>query len=271
MENLCFEFPNTPYKGHFTELGYNAIAMSKVADCWARNIRIVNLSDSGIFQLGVFLHDPGRDAGVVAGRGKGSQRHRPPRDLPGGRRQPDHRFPVQDALYARDHRAGLRGERLRGGPGWTSVSTTTSTCPTPISLRTSTPVKGRDCGSAAGGALGKNSGAWETLWNIRARRALNYPPASFGPAAMNLVGLTTGPAAAAVKDLNGKWFETIKPEESSRGTCTRHNWIGGWAGSAAGGGKRLTPDACPFFPVPVQKMILEAHTDERELDIVSPP
>ena len=30
---------------------------------------------------------------------------------------------------------------------------------------------------------------------------------------MNLVGLTTGPATAAVKDLKGKWFETIKPEE----------------------------------------------------------
>ena len=53
VENLCFEFPNTPYKGHFTELGYNAIAMSKVADCWARNIRIVN-ADSGIFPSGVF-------------------------------------------------------------------------------------------------------------------------------------------------------------------------------------------------------------------------
>ena len=67
-----------------------------------------------------------------------------------------------------------------------------------------------ECGGGA--ALGKNSGAWETFWNIRARQGLQYPPASFGPAAMNLVGLTTGPGTAAVKDLRGKWFETIGPE-----------------------------------------------------------
>ena len=66
------------------------------------------------------------------------------------------------------------------------------------------------CGGGA--ALGKNSGAWETFWNIRARRALKYPPSSFGPAAMNLVGLRTAPEAA-VKELDGKWFETIEPEK----------------------------------------------------------
>ncbi|HTV76253.1 MAG TPA: glycosyl hydrolase family 28-related protein, partial [Candidatus Baltobacteraceae bacterium] len=53
VENLCFEFPNTPYAGHFTEVGYNAVAFSGVADCWARNLRITN-ADSGIFPGGDF-------------------------------------------------------------------------------------------------------------------------------------------------------------------------------------------------------------------------
>lgn len=47
VENLGFEFPADPYRGHFTELGFNAIAMSNVANCWAQNLRINN-SDSGL-------------------------------------------------------------------------------------------------------------------------------------------------------------------------------------------------------------------------------
>ncbi|RME21985.1 MAG: hypothetical protein D6800_11520, partial [Candidatus Zixiibacteriota bacterium] len=53
VENLGFEFPNRPYEGHFTELGYNAVAMSRVVNCWVKNIRIKN-SDSGLFVSGKF-------------------------------------------------------------------------------------------------------------------------------------------------------------------------------------------------------------------------
>ncbi|MHC4167202.1 MAG: glycosyl hydrolase family 28-related protein, partial [Planctomycetota bacterium] len=49
--NLGFEFPVTPYEGHFTELGYNAIAMRGVRNCWVQNVRIHN-SDSGMFISG---------------------------------------------------------------------------------------------------------------------------------------------------------------------------------------------------------------------------
>jgi len=53
VENLCFEFPDTPYKGHFNELGCNAVTFDQVSDCWARHLRIVN-ADSGIFPDGRF-------------------------------------------------------------------------------------------------------------------------------------------------------------------------------------------------------------------------
>ena len=53
IENLAFEFPAQPYKGHFTELGFNPIALSGVANCWVRNVRMKN-ADSGIFVSGYF-------------------------------------------------------------------------------------------------------------------------------------------------------------------------------------------------------------------------
>ena len=53
IEDVCFLFPGRTYKGHFTELGYNAISFSGVVNCWARNIRIVN-ADSGIYAHGRF-------------------------------------------------------------------------------------------------------------------------------------------------------------------------------------------------------------------------
>src|SRR5690606_23104827 len=51
IEDLTFEFPNVPYRGHFQEDGFNPIAISGAADCWVRNVRILN-ADSGPFLNG---------------------------------------------------------------------------------------------------------------------------------------------------------------------------------------------------------------------------
>lgn len=48
IEGIGFEFPKQPYGGHFSERGFNAIAIQTAVNCWARDIRIVN-ADSGIF------------------------------------------------------------------------------------------------------------------------------------------------------------------------------------------------------------------------------
>jgi hypothetical protein len=47
IEHLSFEFPDDPYLGHFTEMGFNAIDMGGVAHSWVRNVSIRN-ADSGI-------------------------------------------------------------------------------------------------------------------------------------------------------------------------------------------------------------------------------
>ncbi len=150
VENLCFEFPNTPYKGHFTELGYNAIAMSKVADCWARNIRIVN-ADSGIFPSGVFC----TIQGVTLESARATEKERNATGHHGICLEGDDNLVTDFHFKTRFMHEitvqGSAGNVCARGPEWTSVSTTTSKRPTPTSLRTLTPVKGRDYGSAAEG------------------------------------------------------------------------------------------------------------------------
>ena len=53
IEHLTIEFAATLYRGHFTEVGWNGIAIGNAADCWVRDVTIVNC-DSGIFVRGHF-------------------------------------------------------------------------------------------------------------------------------------------------------------------------------------------------------------------------
>ena len=46
IEDLHFEFPQSPWFGHHMERGYNAVYLTSAYDSWARNIRISN-ADSG--------------------------------------------------------------------------------------------------------------------------------------------------------------------------------------------------------------------------------
>jgi len=47
IEDLHFEFPDSPYFGHHMERGYNAVYLTSAYDSWARNLRISD-ADSGI-------------------------------------------------------------------------------------------------------------------------------------------------------------------------------------------------------------------------------
>lgn len=51
VEHLTIEFPATPYRGHWTEEGFNPVEIKGAADCWIRGVRIVN-PDSGPFVIG---------------------------------------------------------------------------------------------------------------------------------------------------------------------------------------------------------------------------
>ena len=73
-----------------------------------------------------------------------------------------------------------------------------------------------DCGAGnriwrcGGGAnLGRQSGGWETFWNLRAAKPLGPAPKGWGAASMNMVGFTTATPSSTGGE--GWWFEAIPP------------------------------------------------------------
>jgi Pectate lyase superfamily protein len=212
VEALCFEFPNTPYAGHFTEAGYNAVAFSGVADCWARNLVISN-ADSGIF--------PGGDFCTIQNIVLESTR------------RPDARLHCtghhgvclegDDNLFCHfdfrtrfihdislDHNAA--GNVIADGRGVDLCFDHHCRAPyenlfTDIDAGAGTRLW--TCGGGA--ALGKHCAARGTFWNIRAARPQKYPPANFGPASMNFVAVQTD----LPSEMNpaGRWLEAIPPKD----------------------------------------------------------
>ena len=211
VENLGFEFPLTPYAGHFTELGFNAVTFTGVADCWARNLRIAN-ADSGIFANGYFCtiqnvvyesaRPPDRQFASTGHHGFG--------------------FEGEDNLFTDfdfrtqfihditvDHNAS--GNVSAHGKG---VDLCFDHHRRAVNENLFTDI---DAGagthlwrSSGGDALGKHAGARNTFWNIRAARAQAYPPMDFGPASINLIAVAT--TQRSERNLNGRWFEAIGPE-----------------------------------------------------------
>jgi len=205
IEDLGFAFPNTPYEGHFTELGFNPIAISDAAHCWARNLRFFN-ADSGIFASGRFC----TFADIV---------YDSERQVEPSRHSAGHHgiyLSDQDNLFTR-FRFNVRfihdltvshcsGNVCSAGSGVDVCFDHHKRAPfanlfTDIDIGQGTRMY--QCGGGAD--LGKNAGAWTTFWNIRADRPQSWPPRSFGPAQMNLIGVFS--EQPTVLEPNGKWFE----------------------------------------------------------------
>ncbi len=209
VEHLGFEFPATPYRGHFTEVGFNALAMSGVRNCWARDLRILN-SDSGLFIGGVNV--------TLHGIRLESERKNEP-----SRRATGHHgitLGGQDNLLTRfDIRTrfmhditvtrGSAGNVASGGRGVDLALDHHRYGPhsnlfTDIDLGAGT----RMFQSGGGAKLGRHSAAHETFWCVRARRSQVWPQ-GWGPDRMNFVGVESGDKS--VTDVDGRWFEAIAP------------------------------------------------------------
>ena len=208
VEDLGFRFPARTYQGHFTELGFNAVAMSGVSDCWARRLRLVN-ADSGIFISGRFctvcdLHgelDGGKEAkgGVFGHHGV---------SLTGD----DNLFTRFDLQQCFIHDITVS----RGAGNVSSCGSGIDLCfdhheRAPYdNLFTDLDIgEGSRMWKCGGGAnLGRHCGARGTFWNIQAKRPQKHP-GGFGPASMNLVGLETREKSEISPD--GRWFEAISP------------------------------------------------------------
>ena len=209
VENLGFEFPVTPYKGHFTELGFNPIALSGVAHCWVRNIRVRH-ADSGPYVSGAF----NTVEGVVleSERPVDNQKCTGHHGISlGGTDNLVENFEIRTRfihdltvsgycsgnVFARGRGADLSLDHHRYAPNENLFT----------DLDAGAGTRLWKCGGGA--ALGKHCGARGTFWNIRAANPLSYPPSGFGPPTMNLVALETRQASETA--MEGKWFEAIPP------------------------------------------------------------
>jgi hypothetical protein len=174
VEDLTFEFPPAEYRGHFTELGFNAVALDNTANCWVRHIRILN-PDSGIFITGMFntvdnaAFESQRQGnqGLVAHHGiylSGSDNLFTHFDY---RMQFIHDITVSESAgnvisagkgidLDFDHHVRAPFENL-----WTDIDAGAGT---------------RLWESGGGNGLGRHCGSRETFWNIRAKRPPAAPP-----------------------------------------------------------------------------------------------
>jgi hypothetical protein len=209
VEDLGFEFPVKPYRGHFTELGLNPVALSGVAHCWVRNIRVRN-ADSGPFVSGSFntldgvVLESERSVdrqncnghhGISLGGTDNLLTHF---DI---RQRFIHDITVSSFcsgnVISRGRGVDLSLDHHRHAPNENLFT----------ELEAGAGTRLWKCGGGA--ALGKHCGTRGTFWNIRSASPLNYPPAGFGPPTMNLIGLFTKQPGET--QLDGRWFEAIAP------------------------------------------------------------
>lgn len=205
IENLRFEFPNTPYEGHFTELGNNAFALSNTVHCWVRNIHVHN-ADSGGFVSGAFNTIDGMrctSERKVDKTRKCTGHH----GLTfGGADNFMTNFDFQTSFIHDLTVSNSAGNVFSNGRG-IDLSLDHHRRAPHENLFTNIDVgKGTRIWMCGGGAdLGAHCGARGTFWNVRAERTIEPPDKSFGPWSMNFVGLKMN--AAQETNTEGRWFE----------------------------------------------------------------
>ncbi len=210
VEDLTFEFPVTPYAGHFTEVGFNPIAFEGVANCWVRRVKFIN-PDSGPMVGGVFntVSDVVFESRRPAD-GAGNQGHHGIY-LHGG----DHLFTRFDIRMKFIHDISVSetaGVVVAQGKGVDLCFDHHKRAPyeilfTDIDLGLGT----RPWKSGGGGGLGKNAGARVTFWNLRAAGALPEPTKDFAPWSLNLVGVDVG--RPPLLEPAGVWREILATQQ----------------------------------------------------------
>ena len=217
FEDMTLEFPQTPWQGEFSELGYNGVNVGTAAHCFVRRLRLVN-AEGGIFVSGV--HNTIEDVELLATKPPytankyltttGCNGHHG--ISVGGSDNLVTRFDLRMS-YVHDlsvEGGGSAGNVFSAGRADDMAFDHHKKAPHGNVFTDIDAGAGNRIWRCGGGAnLGRQSGGWETFWNIRAAKALGYPPAGWGPWSMSLVGFTT--ASASTKEPSGVWFEAIDP------------------------------------------------------------
>ncbi len=205
IEGIGFEFPNTPYKGHFSELGYNAFTLSQVTHCWVRNVRIHN-SDSGGFISGMF--NTVEDIVFTSERSPDSNRDSTGHHgiTCGGDDNLVRRFDFQTKfihdltvtrsggnVIANGRAVDISLDHHRHGPYENLFTNIDAGLGTRVWM----------CGGGAD--LGAHCAGRGTFWNIHAANPIKVPESKFGPWSMNFVGVSMG--IPDQTDPKQRWYE----------------------------------------------------------------
>ena len=210
VEELGFEFPAKAYAGHWEEVGFNPVALTRnAAHCWIRNVRVWN-GDNGPFVSGWFC--------TVDGITFGADRRR----LFAGGISGHHGVTLNGAdglctnfqiqtLFFHDVTVdgGATGNVFSRGVAQDFNMDHHKSAPyenlfTDIDAGAGT----RLFGSGGAGGNGNHSAAGATFWNIRSKQEAEWPE-HFGLDAMNLVALKM--RGRDMKKPDGRWIETIRP------------------------------------------------------------
>lgn len=208
IEDLGFEFPNAPYRGHFKEDGYNPIAITGASDCWVRNVRILN-ADSGPFLNGSSFNtlDNLVFESVRQATKDGDTGHH------GITVGDDNLFTNVDfrCKFIHDITVETTGGGVVSKCRGVDLSFDHHRRFPHANLFTEIDAgKGTRLYKSGGGAnLGRHSAAWTTFWNVQSENPLHPYPKDFGPDLMNIVGMNS--KDPAVLDAAGVWFEPIAP------------------------------------------------------------
>ena len=209
LEGVAFEFPATPYRGHFKEVGFNPVQISaSAANCWLRNIKAWN-ADSGPYVNGTFCTLTGIHLGADPAR-KSAQGQTGHHGITFGgmdclctgfdiETQFIHDLTVQSAqgcVFESGRAVNLCMDHHRWAPYenlFTDIDAGDGS---------------RLFQSSGGGERGNHTAAGETFWNIRTRQPAPNPK-SLGNDAINIVGINLRDPAEKLPA--GMWYEPLAP------------------------------------------------------------
>lgn len=189
IEDLTFEFPKEPYRGHWEEDGFNAVQFEHCAHSWARRLVIHN-SDSGIYTRGFFCTVS--DVLFTANRRPEASGRTGHHGLDaGGADNLFTRFRFKTRFFHELTVANSIGSVFSAGEGEQLTLDHHKAAPYEnLFTDLDTGLGGPEIWNSGGPpGVGRHTAAGATFWNLRGRKEPGLPPEGWGPPGLVFVGL----------------------------------------------------------------------------------